>query len=97
MSSIKIIATPPGQAPEWVREEWIGVEIPIPKQPSRGIQMGVRGGKAENAGGHQVDTREAMEALRKKSPEAADWWEQNVPLASIPSLVFSKDVCEVIE
>jgi len=97
MSSIKIIATPPGQAPKWVRDGWIGVEIPILKQPTGGIQMGVCGGKAENAGGHQVATHEAVEALRKKSPEAADWWKKNFSLASISSLVFSKDVCQVVE
>ncbi|MEI8337934.1 MAG: hypothetical protein WCF92_02175 [bacterium] len=97
MSSIKIISTPPGQAPEWVREKWIGVEIPVPMQALEpGLQMGVKGGKPENSGGYQVNTSEAIEALRKKSPEAAEWWEENVPLAAIPQLVFSKAVCELV-
>ena len=26
---IRIIATPPGQAPEWVREKWVGLELPL--------------------------------------------------------------------
>lgn len=94
MNSIRIVSIPPGQAPEWVRKEWIGVEIPLPEQKSGGIQVGVRGGKAENEGGYQVDTSKAIEALKKKSPKAARWWEENVSLASISSLVFSKDVCE---
>lgn len=96
MSSIRIVSTPPGQAPEWVRKEWIGVEIPLPEQKLSVIQMGVRGGKAENVGGYQVDTSKAIEALQKKSPKAAKWWEENVPLTSIPLLVFSKDVCELV-
>ena len=96
MSSIKIISTPPGQAPEQVRKEWIGVEIPFLEQELAGIQVGVRSGKPENEGGYQVDTSEAITALRKKSPEAAKWWEDNVPLAIIPCLVFSKGVCELV-
>jgi hypothetical protein len=26
---IRIIATPPGEAPLWVREKWIGLELPL--------------------------------------------------------------------
>lgn len=96
MSSIRIVSTPPGQAPEWVRKEWVGVEIPVVEQPVKGIQVGVRGGKPQNKGGYEVNTADAIEALRKKSPEAAKWWEDNVPLASISHLVFAKDVCEPI-
>lgn len=96
MRSIRIISIPPGQAPEWVRKEWIGVEIPLPKQVSDGIEMGVLGGKAENTGGYQVDTGKAIGALRSKSPKAANWWEENVPLDIFSSFVFSKDVCELV-
>jgi hypothetical protein len=77
-----------------VRKEWIGVEIPLSEQTSGGIQTGIHGGKAQNTGGYQVNTQQAIEALRKKSPKAAEWWEKNVPLAAISHLVFSKDVCE---
>ena len=96
MSSIRIVSTPPGQAPEWVRKQWVGVEIPLAEQKSGGIQMVARGGKPENTGGYQVDTIKAVEALQKKSPRAAKWWEENVPLAAIPQLVFSKDACELV-
>ncbi|MFA5934578.1 MAG: hypothetical protein WC827_01690 [Candidatus Paceibacterota bacterium] len=96
MSSIRIISIPPGQAPEWVRKEWIGVEIPLSEQKSSGIQMGVRGGAAKNVGGYQVETSKAIEALQKKSPMAAKWWKDNVPLVSIVHLVFSKEVCELV-
>ncbi len=96
MSSIRIVSTPPGQAPEEIRRQWIGVEILLPEPESGGIQMGVLGGKAENTGGYQVETITAIEALRKKSPEAVEWWEANVPLAEIPRLVFSKEVCELV-
>ena len=28
-SKIRIVATPPGQAPLWVREKWVGLELPL--------------------------------------------------------------------
>jgi hypothetical protein len=28
-SKIRIIAVPPGEAPLWVREQWVGLELPI--------------------------------------------------------------------
>jgi hypothetical protein len=31
---IRIIAIPPGEAPSWVREKWVGLELPL-AQPSR--------------------------------------------------------------
>ena len=96
MARIKIIATPHGQAPEWVRKGWVGVEIPLPEQTSGGVQMGARGGKAENVGGYQVDTDAAIAALKEKAPEAAQWWKDNVPLQAILHLVFSKVVCELV-
>ncbi len=42
MPSIRIIGTPPGEAPEHIRRAWIGVVIPLPedarrwRSPSRG-------------------------------------------------------------
>jgi hypothetical protein len=28
-SRIRIIAIPPGEAPQWVREQWVGLELPL--------------------------------------------------------------------
>jgi hypothetical protein len=27
--TVRIIAVPPGEAPLWVREKWVGVELPV--------------------------------------------------------------------
>ena len=54
MGSIKIITTPPGQAPEEVRQEWVGLIIPLAEQETGGFQMGVLGGTAKNVGDYQV-------------------------------------------
>ena len=29
MATLKITSVPPGEAPEWVREKWIGLELPL--------------------------------------------------------------------
>ncbi len=73
MSSIRIVSTPPGQAPEWVRKEWIGVEIPLPEQNRAASRWEFAVAKQRMRGGHQVDTSKAIEALQKKSPRAAKW------------------------
>lgn len=97
---IRIISTPPGQAPEWVRDEWVGVELPVeentPSEDVGVLQLGINGGRPENLGGYPIRTQDAIEALREKSPEAARWWESNVPLGLVPRLVFKRDVCEVV-
>lgn len=41
---IRIVAVPPGQAPEWVRREWVGLELPIAKNtpdPVDSIETGI--------------------------------------------------------
>lgn len=97
MSSIRIIATPPGQAPEWVREAWVGIEIPLTEQESGLVGTGVLGGPPENTGGYQVFGSDAFRALTLKSPEAAQWWLREAPWALGNKLVFARDVCKVID
>lgn len=94
MSSIKIIAVPPGQAPEEVRREWVGLVIPLPPQEIGGFQMGVRGGAAKNLGGYQVYSRDAFSLLLAKSPEACRWFVANAFFGS--HLVFAREVCELL-
>ena len=96
MKAIRIIATPPGQAPLWVREEWIGLVIPLAEHNVLGTQIGVNGGQPENLGGYKVRTSDAINQLKRKSTEASSWWEQSMHLPSIPQLVFAKDVCELV-
>ena len=80
VGKIKIIATPPGEAPEWVRKEWIGVIIPVPPEFPFGTERGVVSGKkvTANHGGYQVLTADALEALEKKSLKAAEWWKKQM-------------------
>ncbi|MFA6594046.1 MAG: hypothetical protein WCT16_02190 [Candidatus Buchananbacteria bacterium] len=92
---IRITATPPGQAPEWVRQAWIGLELPAAGlSAATGHQVGVLGGQPENLGGYEVAGGKAIKLLKNKNPEAARWWEDNLPGIIHVRLVFKKEVCE---
>lgn len=95
MSSIRIIATPPGPALLWCREDWVGITIPLAtaeeleKNPPRGFRIG-----SANMGGYIVCREKAVAALQKAEKiEAARFW------ACIPTsyLQFKKEVCELVE
>ena len=90
--TFKIIATPPGQAPEWVRKEWVGVELPM-SESGPGHQHGVLGGQPENIGGYKTNGLTAVNLLNAKSPKAAEWWHKNAPHVLSAELVFKKEVC----
>ena len=97
MTRIKIIATPPGQAPLKVRQQWIGMILPVSENlPKDTVEMGVLGGKPENSGGYPVETAVAIQELEKKSPEAANWWKSHVNPAWMPRLFFWREVCELV-
>jgi len=51
---IRIISTPPGEAPEHIRQAWIGLEIPVPPQYAgrhRAFGVGVLSGPQSWLGG----------------------------------------------
>ncbi len=97
MTKIRIVASPPGQAPQWVRHEWVGLELPIVSEPGSGMQFGVMGGKPQNIAGFHVTQRDALEVLEKKSSKAANWWRRNLPPGFSGNLVFNRDICQVLD
>ncbi|MDP3764839.1 MAG: hypothetical protein Q8Q95_04480 [bacterium] len=109
MAQIRITSIPTGEAPEWVRKEWVGLVLPttinwegtrdtFTEEVLEGKYRGSLGGPPDpdNMGGFHVQTRKAIEALFAKSPEAANWWKKNVNLGGIEHLVFGKKFCEVV-
>lgn len=98
MKKIEIVGVPLGQAPEWVREEWVGLVLPLDEPSEKGFQMGVLGGLSENIGGYTVLGKVAIEHLEAKSPKAAGWWRENVSniLSASTHLVFDKNVCSKV-
>lgn len=100
MKKIRIVSTPPGSAPQWVREGWVGVEIPYDQKDdlSGGIQCGADGGPAKNLGGYTVQAKAAFDSLAATAPVCFEWWEQaGFTNGSPDRLVFRRDVCDVIE
>jgi hypothetical protein len=103
VASLRILRTPPGEAPEKIRRAWVGVDLPLRRREreSGSYQtVGVLSHQdTQMIAGYAVDGREAVKALGSHSPEAAAWWREHAPhvLASGYRLLFPCDVCEVID
>lgn len=98
MQRIKIIGVPTGEAPQDIREAWVGLVLPTlgASEPS-GMEAGVLGGEAspENLGGYHVLAGDAVEALRHAGKgEAANWWDDL--LFEDEALIFGKQFCELV-
>ena len=96
---IRIKSTPLGEAPEQVRQAWIGLEIPVPPRFAELLQAADaldRSGRARQALGYIVDAGVALELLTAHSPEAAEWWRRNAPRLVEPGSTFGfdDDCCE---
>lgn len=99
MAEIMIIAVPPGQAPLAVREQWVGMTLPVAEDlPPNTFVVGVLNGEPKNQEdeGYSVETAVAIQELERKNPGMARWWRAVVP-ETIPTwFVFSYDVCRFI-
>jgi hypothetical protein len=110
---IRIVATPPGEAPEHVRAAWIGLTLPLLVPGVRvGNTAGVLSGPNTRWGwfvarlfgrlrrekGYCVDSSRAIDALAGHSPDAAQWWRENVPTVVRPGNVFlfAVEVCQEV-
>lgn len=103
---IRITSVPPGDAPLWVREKWIGVELvsapgDSPKTfpaasvlaPSTFFASLWRliTGQSRRVTGYPVQVTSAIDALQKSCPEAAMWWRATTPQLISPSRYFVFD------
>jgi hypothetical protein len=93
-SRIRIVSVPAGQAPLWVRQKWVGLELPLSlrhtpvttftrgvltKPSLAGFLWRLVRGKAETATGYAVEAGRAVAILEASHPDAAHWWQQNTP------------------
>ena len=91
---IRIIKTPRGAAPEWVREAWVGLILPLGDHPPGDPRLLRRFGvtsywrkrffpwtapRVQPADFFPVDANKAIEVLQKTQPDAAWWWTENAP------------------
>jgi len=93
--AVRIVAVPPGEAPFWVRQKWVGLDLPVIRYAAHRklLAFGVRSiprswsaqwaavlrGQAELVAGYAVEAASAVSILAKASPEAAAWWRENTP------------------
>jgi hypothetical protein len=104
VAHLRIVRTPPGEAPEAIRQAWIGVELPLRSgetKPHNHPMVGVlslRSSGRATAYGYSVNGRLALEALASHSPTAAEWWRKHVPqvLDRGYQLWFPPEVCELV-
>ena len=101
-TKIKIFRTPEGEAPEWVRCAWVGLELPceshvgINDTDERGAVSGEK--TTYNRYGYSVPQKEALEILADHNLEAANWWkEHGYPKISGDKKYFCFSEFEVME
>ena len=98
---IRIIAVPPGEAPLEIREQWVGLILPLADGMPGTWQLqttGVITGELsdEETIGYAVEFSEAMAALAETAPDAVKWWKTNTLYLFEEEgvLIFEQDVCE---
>jgi hypothetical protein len=102
---VRILATPPGEAPEHIRKAWVGLVLPLAEPGLRIAQTrGVLSSRrleepSKVKQGYVVDARGALAVLAESDPAAAAWWEENVPSCrkAGSKLMFEAEVCEQVE
>ncbi|MBI4155905.1 MAG: hypothetical protein HY507_01580 [Candidatus Zambryskibacteria bacterium] len=94
---ICITSRPKGEAPEEIRDEWIGLVLSCNLKTDDPV-VGAVTGKLAWFGGYEVSWTVAMNELGIKSPEARRWWEKlrEQSTLNFSVLVFDKDCCEVL-
>ncbi|MEK7510897.1 MAG: hypothetical protein AAB582_01515 [Patescibacteria group bacterium] len=94
MSSIKIIEVPPGFAPYYIRQSWVGIAIPLATEEEVRVNPIIGKIGSENDGGYIVLREKAVAALRTAGRDhAAKYWE-GLPLGMY--LQFKRNVCALV-
>ncbi len=91
---VYITRRPAGEAPEWVRDSWIGVSLPLASKRERtwrgiGVLTGphdwlsqlwaVFRGRTIKVAGYAVNAKVAVDRLAEIDPQAAAWWREHAP------------------
>lgn len=102
---IRFIAVPRGGAPLQIREQWIGVEVPclfshdgVSLNEGDSVHDVETGLEVPDYPGYIVLQRHAIEALRQKSPEAAEYWTGcGFPNHAFALFLFDHNSAEVVK
>jgi hypothetical protein len=103
---VRIVRPPIGEAPEWVRRAWVGLELPlaVPQAvtlETSGVLTGPRSwpgywwarltGRLQVVSGYVVASDRAIDLLGRSRPEAAAWWRTHAPDFCQPGAEFIFD------
>ncbi|MBP9801539.1 MAG: hypothetical protein KBC83_02640 [Candidatus Moranbacteria bacterium] len=101
---IRFTSVPRGGAPLWVREAWIGVEVPclflhdgVPLSASDTVHDVETGFEVPDFPGYIVLQTHAIEALLQQSPAAVEYWlDLGCPSDENPLFLFDHESAEVV-
>jgi hypothetical protein len=101
---IRIVQPPIGGAPSWVRQAWVGLELPVVRNTRcrayrtfdvlrgpkslLGELWGLLRGKARRKTGYPVYAGSAVDVLAASNPDAANRWRENAPHLLRPGGMF---------
>ena len=106
-AQIRIVRRPEGEAPEWVRDAWIGLVIPLVIEHSietkgSGVLSGPKNrlsewlyfklGRGRPTSGYVVYADRAVDILAVTQPEAASWWRREAAYFVRPGAQFVFDL-----
>ncbi|MBB6048419.1 hypothetical protein [Armatimonas rosea] len=84
VGTFRVVAPPPGEEPEALRQAWVGLELPLRKHQSGSAQEGYR-----------IDGPEAVRLLAAHNPAAAQWWHTRLHHGSV--YTFPTETCQLSE
>ncbi len=96
---IRIVNTPRGGAPEAIRKKWVGIEM-LCQWRDKNCKSAVEvetGKPAAPRAVYSVLQEDAIDALKEKCPEAAQYWNSmGYPTSGIDLFTFGVDEAEEI-
>jgi hypothetical protein len=106
---IEIVGIPDGEAPLEIREQWVGLVLPVTSGVCREPRGVVTGKVLDYYDGYRVKDTVAIDILYNKSREAGQWWKDNYlskyvllpghhypPVIANTFLIFEKEVCQIV-
>ncbi|MFC1595240.1 hypothetical protein ACFL3E_02320 [Patescibacteria group bacterium] len=93
---IRITKTPAGDAPEHIKEQWVGLILPgyyfgKPEKPVQEVSVVLGNNTQIERAVYIVSIWRALEILKQKSPEAAEYYEELPALQSLEYFTFGVD------
>lgn len=101
MAKLKIIKTPAGDAPLWVREAWVGLVLEFMEiqsdESDAVVDASSKKRRKPRKNCWKVPQVPAYQVLRAHNPEAAEYWRQRGIPKTLKNFTFAEDEAIEIE